>query len=106
MEYRTLGRTGVRVSPLCLGTMNFGGPTAEADAIEMIHKAIDNGVNFLDCANVTAKVSASWGKPLKVSIVRRSFSPPKSTSPPQMIPMIEGIRDGISSKQSRVHSAD
>jgi aryl-alcohol dehydrogenase-like predicted oxidoreductase len=52
MDYRTLGRTGVQVSPLCLGTMNFGGPTAETDAIEMIHKAIDSGINFLDCANV------------------------------------------------------
>ena len=52
MEYRALGRTGVHVSPLCLGTMNFGGPTAESDAIEMIHKAINNGINFLDCANV------------------------------------------------------
>lgn len=52
MDYRMLGRTGVRVSPLCLGTMNFGGPTEEADAIEMIHMAIDNGINFLDCANV------------------------------------------------------
>lgn len=34
MEYRNLGRTGVKVSPLCLGTMNFGGRTNEADANE------------------------------------------------------------------------
>ena len=52
MEYRTIGRTGVKVSPLCLGTMNFGGPTEEKDAIAMLHKAIDRGINFLDCANV------------------------------------------------------
>jgi aryl-alcohol dehydrogenase-like predicted oxidoreductase len=52
MEYRLLGPTGVRVSPLCLGTMNFGGPTAEADSIRMIHQALDAGINFLDSANV------------------------------------------------------
>ena len=52
MEYRLLGRTGVRVSPLCLGTMNFGGPTSEDDAIHMIHKALDAGINFIDTANI------------------------------------------------------
>ncbi len=52
MEYRLLGPTGVRVSPLCLGTMNFGGPTGEADSIRMIHQALDAGINFLDSANV------------------------------------------------------
>ncbi len=52
MEYRLLGPTVVRVSPLCLGTMNFGGPTAEADSIRMIHQALDAGIYFLDSANV------------------------------------------------------
>lgn len=52
MEYRLLGPTGVRVSPLCLGTMNFGGPTTEADSVRMIHMALDAGINFLDSANV------------------------------------------------------
>jgi aryl-alcohol dehydrogenase-like predicted oxidoreductase len=52
MEHRPLGRTGVRVSPLCLGTMNFGGPTPEADSIRIIHKALDAGINFVDTANV------------------------------------------------------
>ncbi len=52
MEYRTLGRTGVRVSPLCLGTMNFGGPTPEDEAVRMIHKALEAGINFLDTANM------------------------------------------------------
>jgi aryl-alcohol dehydrogenase-like predicted oxidoreductase len=55
MEYRLLGRTGVRVSPLCLGTMNFGGPTDEPDSIRMIHRALDSGINFLDTANVYNK---------------------------------------------------
>ena len=52
MEYRPLGRTGVKVTSLCLGTMNFGGPTAEKDSIAMINRALDGGINFLDTANV------------------------------------------------------
>ncbi len=52
MEYRTLGRAGVKVSPLCLGTMMFGGPTNEKNSIRIIHKALDAGINFMDTANV------------------------------------------------------
>ncbi len=52
MEYRLLGPTGVRVSPLCLGAMNFGGVTPEDEAIEMIHRALDAGVNMVDTANI------------------------------------------------------
>jgi len=52
MEYRLLGRSGVRVSPLCLGTMNFGGPTPEDEAIRIIHAALDSGINFIDTANL------------------------------------------------------
>src|SRR2546430_755198 len=52
MEHRTLGRTGVKVSPLCLGTMMFGGPTDEADSVRVIHRALDAGINFVDTADV------------------------------------------------------
>lgn len=52
MEYRILGRTGVRVSPLCLGTMNFGGATPEPESIRIIHHALDVGINFFDTANI------------------------------------------------------
>jgi aryl-alcohol dehydrogenase-like predicted oxidoreductase len=52
MVYRSLGRTGVQVSPLCLGAMNFGGPTNEAESIAIIDAAIDGGINFIDTANV------------------------------------------------------
>ena len=52
MNYRHLGRAGVQVSPLCLGTMMFGGQTDEADSIRIIHKAIDAGINFIDTANM------------------------------------------------------
>jgi len=54
MEYRPLGRTGVQVSKLCLGTMMFGawGNTDHDDSIRIIHRALDAGVNFVDSADV------------------------------------------------------
>ncbi len=52
MNDRLLGRTGVTVSPLCLGTMNFGAGTSEADAIRVMHAALDAGINFVDTADV------------------------------------------------------
>ncbi|MCH7989815.1 MAG: aldo/keto reductase [Planctomycetes bacterium] len=52
MEYRNLGNTGVKVSPICLGTMMFGGRTSEADSIRIIHRADDQGVNFIDTADI------------------------------------------------------
>ncbi|MGZ9236109.1 MAG: aldo/keto reductase [Anaerolineales bacterium] len=55
MEYRMLGRSGVLVSPLCLGTMNFGGSTNEEDSFEIMQKAIEAGINFFDTANVYNK---------------------------------------------------
>jgi aryl-alcohol dehydrogenase-like predicted oxidoreductase len=54
MEYRSLGRTGVRVSELCLGAMMFGGKTERGESIRMIDHALERGVNFLDTANVYA----------------------------------------------------
>ena len=52
MEYRYLGRTGLKVSPLCLGTMNFGPETSEEDSYAIMDKALEVGVNFFDTANV------------------------------------------------------
>ena len=51
MEYRPLGRTGVMVSRLCLGAMNFGGPTSEEESHQIINRALDSGINFIDTAN-------------------------------------------------------
>ncbi len=51
MEYRLLGRTGVRVSPLCLGTFNFGRPTPEPESARIIHAALDAGINLVDTAD-------------------------------------------------------
>jgi aryl-alcohol dehydrogenase (NADP+) len=51
VEYRHLGRSGLKVSPLCLGTMMFGGPTDEPTAQRIIAKAREAGVNFIDTAD-------------------------------------------------------
>ncbi len=54
MELRTLGRTGVKVSPLCLGAMMFGGwgNRDHDDSVRIIHRALDSGINFVDTADV------------------------------------------------------
>ena len=52
MEYVRLGRTGLRVSRLCLGTMNFGPLTSEADSFAIMDQALELGINFFDTANV------------------------------------------------------
>ncbi len=52
MEYVHLGRTGLQVSRLCLGTMNFGPFTSEADSFKIMDRALELGINFFDTANV------------------------------------------------------
>lgn len=52
MEYRSLGRTGLKVSRLCLGTMNFGPQTSEADSFTIMDRALELGIDFFDTANV------------------------------------------------------
>ncbi len=56
MDYRPLGRTGVKVSPLCLGAMMFGawGNADHDDCTAIIHAALDAGINFVDTADVYA----------------------------------------------------
>jgi len=57
MDYRTLGGTGVKVSPLCLGAMMFGawGNTDHDESIAIIHRALDAGINFIDTADVYSR---------------------------------------------------
>jgi aryl-alcohol dehydrogenase-like predicted oxidoreductase len=55
MDYRILGNTGIMVSPLCFGTMSFGGIADEATSKEMFNLCRDRGINFYDCANVYEK---------------------------------------------------
>src|SRR3954471_8439757 len=60
MEMRPLGRTGVQVSPLCLGAMMFGawGNTDHEDSIRIIHRALDAGLNFIDTADVYSRAES------------------------------------------------
>jgi len=51
MQYRPLGRTGVQVSALCLGAMNFGGSTPDTEANQILDTALDTGINFIDTSN-------------------------------------------------------
>lgn len=69
MEYTYLGRTGLQVSRLVLGTMNFGPETSESDSFDIMSKALDLGYNFFDTANVygfrvgkgtTEKIIGKW----------------------------------------------
>ena len=51
MEYRQIGRSGLKVSEICLGTMTFGNGADEAEAKRLVDLAVDCGVNFFDTAN-------------------------------------------------------
>src|SRR6201993_4286733 len=57
MDYRTLGRTGTKVTPLCLGAMMFGdwGNPDHDESIRIIHRALDAGINFIDTADVYSR---------------------------------------------------
>jgi len=71
MEYTNLGRTGLKVSRLCLGTMNFGPMTSEADAFAIMDKALELGVNFFDTANVYGR---KRGEGITENILGRWFA--------------------------------
>ncbi len=61
MEYARLGRTGLKVSRLCLGTMNFGPHTSEEDSFAIMDRALELGINFFDTAN-------RYGMPIKAGL--------------------------------------
>jgi aryl-alcohol dehydrogenase-like predicted oxidoreductase len=74
MEYTNLGRTGLKVSRFCLGTMNFGSYTNEKDCIEIMDKALELSINFFDTANIYGKNDMSdmvIGDGLAESIIGR-----------------------------------
>jgi aryl-alcohol dehydrogenase-like predicted oxidoreductase len=75
MEYTFLGRSGLKVSKLCLGTMNFGPYTSEKDSINIMNRSLELGINFFDTANVYG-----WEKGVGVteSIIGRWFTEDKS----------------------------
>ena len=55
MDDQTVGRTGVKVSELCFGTMSFGTTADESESARMFGRCRDVGINFFDCANVYAR---------------------------------------------------
>jgi NDP-hexose 2,3-enoyl reductase len=55
MEYRDMGRAGIKVSPICLGNMNFGGSADEPTSRSIMERAVEKGINFFDTANVYQK---------------------------------------------------
>ncbi len=73
MHYRQLGRSGLKVSPICLGTMNFGGPTDEAASARIIAKARETGVNFIDTADAYSKGNSEQVVGLAISNVRQNW---------------------------------
>lgn len=89
MEYVHLGRSGLRVSPLCLGTMNFGPVTSEEDSHAIMDRALELGINFFDTANVygwklgegiTEQIIGRWfakggGRREKVVIATKVYGP-------------------------------
>jgi len=89
MQYAYLGRTGLRVSRFCLGTMNFGHFTGEADSFSILNKALELGINFIDTANrygrpigegITEKIIGRWlaeggGPREKVVLATKLYNP-------------------------------
>lgn len=71
MEYVRLGRTGLKVSRLCLGTMNFGPLTSEPDSFAIMDKALEAGINFFDTANVYGRKK---GEGVTENIIGRWFA--------------------------------
>ena len=71
MKTTNLGRTGLKVSRLCLGTMNFGPQTEERDAYAIMDRALDEGINFWDTANVYGQQK---GEGVTENIIGRYFA--------------------------------
>jgi aryl-alcohol dehydrogenase-like predicted oxidoreductase len=90
MEYRNLGRTGVNVSQICLGTMMFGSSTSEQDSIPIIEHALGAGINFVDTANIyslgeseriVGKALAKSGLRADVVLATKAFFPMERGKP-------------------------
>jgi aryl-alcohol dehydrogenase-like predicted oxidoreductase len=75
MQYVHLGRSGLRVSRLCLGTMNFGPRTKEKDSFRIMDRALEHGINFFDTADV---YGGKRGEGVTEQIIGRWFAQPGS----------------------------
>jgi len=78
MEYTYLGRTGLKVSRLCLGTMNFGPYTTEQDSNKIMNRSLELGINFFDTANVYGAMNDPKAVGITEEIIGRWFAEDKS----------------------------
>ena len=90
MQLRNLGRTGVKVSQLCLGTMMYGRNTNEQDSVAIIEHALENGINFIDTANgyaggeserIVGKALLKSGKRQQTILATKGFFPQDQDDP-------------------------
>ncbi|NQU44809.1 aldo/keto reductase [bacterium] len=90
MEYRNYGRTGIKVTPLCLGCMMFGGRTTKEDSADIIDRALNGGLNFLDTANAYSRglseeavgaALARNGKRDRIILATKVFAPMDKEDP-------------------------
>jgi aryl-alcohol dehydrogenase-like predicted oxidoreductase len=109
MEHRTLGRTGVKVSPLCLGAMMFGawGERDHDGSIRIIHRALDAGINFIDTADVYSAGESEEivGKRSPAVAATTSSWPPRSTARWATTPTSSATRAAGSSPRWRTACA-
>ena len=113
MEYTNLGRTGLKVSRLCLGTMNFGPQTTEPDSFAIMDRALEHGINFFDTANVygwklgegSPSRSSAAGSPRAAAGATRSCWPPRSTARWATGPTTRACPPGTSSRPARTRCA-
>ena len=102
MEYRLFGRTGVRVAPVALGTMNLGDATDEAESIRIVHAALDAGVNLIDTADMYSDgrseviVGKALGRRRSRALVATKFH----------YPMGDGPNDGGNSRLHVLRACD
>ena len=102
MKYVSFGKTGIRVSPLCMGTMTFGKEADEQTAIRLMNRAVEAGINFFDTANVynegvTEEIVGRWLGPRREEIILASKA---------HFPTGEGPNERGSSRRNIVHSVE
>jgi len=114
MDYRYLGRTGLQVSPLCLGTMNFGSQTEEPESLAIMDRALDAGINFFDTANgyagsETEKIIGRWfsqgaGRREKVVLATKVYGDVAGSWPNDSKLSARHIRDACEASLKRLQT--
>lgn len=92
MQYRHLGRSGLKISPICLGTMMFGGPTDEATSSRIVAKAREAGINFIDSADAYNGGQSEQVVGRAISTGTTGFWRPSSPTRSATIPIAAGCR--------------